>query len=248
MSAAKAPATIFFRTRICKYNKVGKCTKGDKCQWAHDRRTQNAQKLRSGPRKQCKYFKRGDCRNGEDCEFVHGLPEKQTTIIPPTEEESLAADNVSTMHELSPAVSDENNVSLETESVKTAVQETPRSLPLVTQKARRLPGWDDLQEDYSDCELPLGVRADPEVHPAAPAAARILAGGTEAAASSNTEMQPEAERTPEGAPELVENTTYAAEVGGGRERLSSMRKSWADIDVDTDDEDYKFEWSQPAKH
>ncbi|KAK6590541.1 CCCH domain protein [Cryptosporidium xiaoi] len=72
-----------YKTKMCAFYNVGKCTRGNLCAFAH-----SVQELRPLPdlrfTRLCELTKRGDICRDINCTFAHSLNDLRTTEIPPT--------------------------------------------------------------------------------------------------------------------------------------------------------------------
>ncbi|KAJ1607437.1 CCCH domain-containing protein [Cryptosporidium canis] len=72
-----------YKTKMCAFYNVGKCTRGNLCAFAH-----SVQELRPLPdlrfTRLCELTKRGDICRDVNCTFAHSLNDLRTTEIPPT--------------------------------------------------------------------------------------------------------------------------------------------------------------------
>ncbi|KAH8741087.1 asparagine-rich protein [Cryptosporidium ryanae] len=72
-----------YKTKMCAFYNVGKCTRGNLCAFAH-----SVQELRPLPdlrfTRLCELTKRGDVCRDINCTFAHSLNDLRTTEIPPT--------------------------------------------------------------------------------------------------------------------------------------------------------------------
>ncbi|KAH8582552.1 zinc finger protein [Cryptosporidium sp. chipmunk genotype I] len=72
-----------YKTKMCAFYNVGKCTRGNLCAFAH-----SVQELRPLPdlrfTRLCELTKRGDVCRDVNCTFAHSLNDLRTTEIPPT--------------------------------------------------------------------------------------------------------------------------------------------------------------------
>lgn len=72
-----------YKTKMCAFYNVGKCTRGSLCAFAH-----SVQELRPLPdlrfTRLCELTKRGDICRDVNCTFAHSLNDLRTTEIPPT--------------------------------------------------------------------------------------------------------------------------------------------------------------------
>jgi len=79
MSTARWQPT---KTRICKYNKLGKCARGEDCLYAHDRDEQKQARSHNAIPKTCKFFPKGECKFGRGCTKLHINPEEAPPALP----------------------------------------------------------------------------------------------------------------------------------------------------------------------
>ncbi|TRY50403.1 Zinc finger/CCCH-type domain containing protein [Cryptosporidium tyzzeri] len=72
-----------YKTKMCAFYNVGKCTRGNLCAFAH-----SVQELRPLPdlrfTRLCELTKRGDVCRDVNCTFAHSINDLRTTEIPPT--------------------------------------------------------------------------------------------------------------------------------------------------------------------
>lgn len=71
-------STIFFKTKMCRFLRQGRCKHGPSCQFAH-----SPEELRTPPNlaktRLCRAFREGRCDRGENCAFAHGLVDLRGT-------------------------------------------------------------------------------------------------------------------------------------------------------------------------
>jgi len=69
------------KTRICKFQKQGKCTRGEDCVYAHDREEQRGARAANCLPKICKFYGRNLCKYGAACPKRHVEPTEEGTQI-----------------------------------------------------------------------------------------------------------------------------------------------------------------------
>ncbi|KFH14966.1 zinc finger (CCCH type) motif-containing protein [Toxoplasma gondii MAS] len=71
-------STFFFKTKMCRFLRQGRCKHGASCQFAH-----SPEELRTPPNltktRLCRAFREGRCDRGENCAFAHGLVDLRGT-------------------------------------------------------------------------------------------------------------------------------------------------------------------------
>lgn len=74
MATSRVPTMQFKKTKLCKFEQMGRCTKGPMCQFAH-----GAKELRSSPdlrfTRLCKTVLLGGCCQDESCTYAHSKDE-----------------------------------------------------------------------------------------------------------------------------------------------------------------------------
>lgn len=85
-------ALAFVKTKLCKFNKAGVCTRGEECTFAH-----GGEQLHTVPdfsfTRLCRDFvKAGACKAGADCKFAHGVEELRPCPVPDGDETENPAD------------------------------------------------------------------------------------------------------------------------------------------------------------